>query len=730
MISTAVISGFLLAVSAPLLHRLIPRWSGALFSTLPLGLFVLFLGHVDMVATDGTLIEQYSWIPSLGIHLSFYLDGLSLLFALLITGIGALIVFYSGGYLHGDPNLGRFYMYLLGFMASMLGVVLAADVISLFIFWELTSLTSYFLIGFEHRRESARNAALQALLVTGLGGLALLAGLLLLGSAGGSLETYALMNRGAEIRAHGLYLPMLVLVLLGAFTKSAQFPFHFWLPSAMEGPAPVSAYLHSATMVKAGVYLLLRLTPVMGGTPAWQASLCLVGAVTMLGGAWLAVVQSDIKRLLAYTTVNGLGTIVFLTGLGTASAIEAAVVFLLGHALYKGSLFLSAGVVDHETGIRDIHRLRGLYRQLPLITTAVLLAGLSMAGLPPLLGFVSKELIYESVLEAPPGPWLATGAALTANALLFAATGVMLLRPFFGKPAFPGQTRHRPSIDLWLGPLVPALCGLVLGLAPFLVDTALISPAASAAVGLPLEIHLAIWHGLNPMLFLSLLTVAAGCGIYTVYVGNREKLDGLRRFGAMGPDYWYSRSLEGLKKLAAWQTRILQGGYLHTYIMTIVLTAVALTVVSMLQHSGSSLNVASTPVRFFELVITTLMVAAAFVAVFARTRLTAIVAMGMIGYGIALIFIDFGAPDLAMTQFIIETMTVILFVLVIYRLPKYQTVSTRLQRINNALVAVASGLLMTALVLVALSVQEGSRLSGFFAENSFLLALSASRMAA
>jgi multicomponent Na+:H+ antiporter subunit A len=722
MISIAVISGFALALLAPAIHRVKPAWSGAILALLPLYLFIFFLSYIPEVSRGAEIVESVAWAPHIGVTFSFYLDGLSLVFALLVTGIGTLIIFYSGGYLHGHPNLGRFHTYMLGFMASMLGLVLASNVISLFIFWELTSLSSYFLIGFDHHRESARSAALQALLVTGIGGLALLAGLILLGMAGGSQEMYELLDRGEVVRSHQFLLPMLILLLAGAFTKSAQTPFHFWLPSAMEGPAPVSAYLHSATMVKAGVYLVLRLSPVFTGAAAWHTSLALFGGITMITGAWLAIVQTDMKKLLAYTTVNGLGMLVFLTGLGTPLALQAAVVFLIAHALYKGSLFLSAGVVDHETGSRDVRKLRGLYRRLPLITVASVLAGMSMAGLPPLVGFLGKELIYETVLATTGPARLAAAAALLANALLLAATGVLLLRPFFRPPAAAAGSGHRVSIDLWLGPLAPAAVGLVFGLIPKIVSQSLIAPAASAAAARHVETHLALWHGFTPMLGLSLVTIALGCIVYIVFISKETVVDRWRWIGSMGPDRWYAVGLDGLKALAHWQTRLLQSGYLHHYVLTIVLTAVALTAVTMFHLKGFVIPLTDLNVRVYELVIVVLMILAALMAVCSKSRLSAIVAMGVIGYGLALMFVDFGAPDLAMTQFIIETMTVILFVLVIYRLPRYRVISSRSSRLLNALVATASGALMTILVLVAHGVREGSQLSAYFAENSLLLA--------
>jgi len=363
-------------------------WQGRVgwgIALVPLALVACFASLVGPIAAGEVFTFSYAWVPSLGINLSFYIDGLSLLFALLISGIGVFIVIYAGGYLVGHPLLSRFYVYVLLFMFSMLGMVIAGNLITLFVFWELTSLSSYWLIGFDHERAEARAAALQALLVTSGGGLALLTGLLLLRLSGGSLELATLLGQGNIVRSHALYLPIVLLILVGAFTKSAQFPFHFWLPNAMEAPTPVSAYLHSATMVKAGVYLLARLNPTLGGTEVWQVAVTATGAATMLIGAYLAVHQTDLKRILAYSTVSALGTLILLICVGTESAIKAAVVFLFAHALYKGALFLVAGALDHETGSRSVTQLGGLRRLMPVTALAAGLAALSMAGLPPFL---------------------------------------------------------------------------------------------------------------------------------------------------------------------------------------------------------------------------------------------------------------------------------------------------------------------------------------------------------
>jgi multicomponent Na+:H+ antiporter subunit A len=344
----AVLAGFLGALLVPWICRWAGSRAGQVIAFLPLGLTIYFTTLIGSISTTPLLFSN-EWVPSLQINFTFYVDGLSLLFALLISGMGTLIIFYGSSYLEGHPLLSRFYAFLLIFMGSMLGLVLAGNILTLFIFWELTSISSYLLIGFEHRQTAARAAAFQALIVTGGGGLALMAGLIMLGQAGGSLELTDLLSQGELIRQNALYAPILILILLGAFTKSAQFPFHFWLPGAMAAPTPVSAYLHSATMVKAGVYLLARLSPMLAGTDLWFYIVTTIGTITMLVGVW-ALFKTDLKQILAYSTISALGTLVMLLGLGTEDGIKAAMVFLIVHALYKGALFLVAGAVDHETG--------------------------------------------------------------------------------------------------------------------------------------------------------------------------------------------------------------------------------------------------------------------------------------------------------------------------------------------------------------------------------------------
>jgi multicomponent Na+:H+ antiporter subunit A len=704
------------------------KYSGWLIAVVPLGLTLYFLTLVPLIAAGKTAQFTYQWVPSLGVSLSFYVDGLSLIFSLLISGIGALVAVYSGGYLAGHRLLGRFYLYLLLFMASMLGVVLANNLITLFVFWELTSLTSYLLIGFNHEQEISRQSALQALLVTGAGGLALLAGLLLLGGIGQSWDLTSVLNQGDLIRAHPLYLPLMILVLLGAFTKSAQVPFHFWLPNAMVAPTPVSAYLHSATMVTAGVYLLARLDPALGGTFAWHFSLVAVGTMTMVLAAYVAWQQTDLKRILAYSTVSALGTLVMLIGLGTPAALKAAVVFLIVHSLYKGALFMAAGSVDHETGTRNITQLSGLHRLMPITFVAVVLAALSMMGaLPLFIGYIGKKLIYEATLATPPlVSNVLTSAAVLANALTIVAAGLAAHRPFFGPKLNTPKHPHEAPPGMWLGPMVLAIMGLALVLVielwPDNPLEALVVAAAQAMYDDVVKVKLSAWSGLNLEFFLSLLTLALGIALYVIHNPLVQLVRPLNIIARWGPEQWYNWLLAGMLKVAGLQTRILQNGYLRYYLMTIVLTTVVLIGYTLFNQVDLTGLLTVSEVRFYELVIVGLILAATLMVVFSRSRLAAVVALGVVGYNVALIYILFNAPDLGMTQIAIETLGVILLVLILYRLPRFTIFTGISHRLRDGAIALAAGVMMTGLVLIADSVSTVSQITPFFAENSLATA--------
>lgn len=716
MLPWTVLSGLVLVAVAPVLHCIAGRSTGWILALLPLALTCYFGSFVEAVACGETFTVRQAWVPALNVELSFTLDGLSLLFALLINGVGALILIYAGGYLAGRADLGRFYAYLSLFMAAMLGLALANNLLGLFVFWELTSLSSYFLIGFDHQRANARASALQALLVTGGGGLALMAGLILLGQAGGSFEISTLLARGDELRLHSFYAPALLLILVGAFTKSAQFPFHFWLPGAMEAPTPVSAYLHSATMVKAGVYLVARLSPALGGTDLWIWSVAGVGSITMLMGAWMAVLQTDLKRILAYSTISSLGLLMMLLGLGGEQAVPAAMAFLLGHALYKGALFQVAGAIDHATGTRNVGRLSGLGRSMPVTALAAGIAAMSMAGLPPLLGFIAKEMSYEAALSAPAAVWV-TAAAVIANVFLVAAAAIVGLRPFFGKPLPTPHAPHEVPVSLWLGPLVLAGLSPCLGLWPNLGADQLVRASSAAILGVELDTHLALWHGLNLALGLSIVTLALGIGVYAI----REPLKKLKASWGdrlhFGPAAWYEWALLATNRLAIRQTDLLQSGYLRHYLILTVTATTALAGYSLLGRGDRGMRFMPDELRFYEGGLAVLILLAIASAILARSRLAAITSLGVVGYGVALVFVLFGAPDLAMTQFLIETLTVILFVFVFYRLPESRIVSSKVSRLRDAVLAIAIGGIMSVFVLLAAPEREPS-ISDFFVENS------------
>jgi multicomponent Na+:H+ antiporter subunit A len=705
--TTLVLFGFGLGLLAPLLCRIARGWTGWLLAAYPAAAFLLLLvGELEPE-------QQLAWGTSLGLELSFALDGLSRLFALLITGVGAFVLIYAGAYMRGRPHLGRFFASLVGFMAAMLGLVLADNVLLLFVFWELTSITSFLLIGFEHERSAARAAALQALYVTAGGGLALLAGLLLLADAGGSSSLRSLALTGATIRGDGLYAPLLLLVLVGAFTKSAQVPFHFWLPNAMEAPTPVSAYLHSSTMVKAGVYLLARLHPALGGTTLWMTLVGGVGAATAVTAAVLAWRQTDLKRILAYSTVSALGMMTMLLGLGGDLALRAAVLLILAHALYKGALFMVAGTIAHESGERNLSRLAGLGRSMPLTGTAAALAALSMAGVPPFGGYLAKELMLEAALHTPVIGALAAGVLVMSVLLLGAVAFLVGFRPFRGAPVNAARV-HDGAPGLWLGALVLAVTGATVGIVPILFADSLVHEAAGAIGASPGGAPtLALWHGVTAPLLLGAGAILGAWLLARTWSAPAEE-----RPAAGAAERAYLSALRTLTGVATRQTRAIQSGYLRYYLLVTIGVAALLAGGTLVVFGVPPLGRGSRSVAAHEAFLLLLVVASALGAARSRSRLGSVAALGIVGYCVALIYVIHGAPDLAMTQFVIETLTVILFLFAFRGLPAATFRTGRRTHLRDGTVAAATGLLMTVLVIVATSAQHAPPTSGYFLENS------------
>jgi multicomponent Na+:H+ antiporter subunit A len=715
----ALILPFLGAAVAPLLTRSLKHNAAWVLALVPAFNFVHFSGFLGTVSDGGRVAGGYEWIPSLDVAFSWYIDGLSLTFALLITGIGALIVLYAGGYLKGHPQQGRFFSFILMFMGAMQGLVVADSFLTLFVFWELTSITSFLLIGFDHAREASRRAAMQALLVTGLGGLSLLAGLLVIWAATGATSMSALLATGDMLREAPLYLAALLLVLGGAFTKSAQFPFHFWLPNAMEAPTPVSAYLHSATMVKAGVYLLMRLNPVMGSTPAWETILPLFGGVTLLVGAILALRQTDLKLMLAYTTVASLGLLVMMTGFGSERAVQAAVLYLVAHSMFKGALFMVAGLVDHEAGTRDLTRLGGLRRAMPVTFAAALLAAISMGGLPPLFGFLAKEEIYYALGFADGWTSLFTLVAVAGNAMMFAVGFAVALKPFTGPEIETPKHAHEGPVLLWLGPLTLAVLGVAAALFSGLAHAYFSSPMASAVSGRAVEITISLIPSLGLALALSVVTVVLGVAVYVGLARIRAQIAAALETIGWGPDRGFDQVVAGTIRLCAAITAATQTGRMQVYmVVTFIVIGLALTLPMFIFGELPAMP-AMPQLAAYEWTVIAIAVIGLAAVLHASDRLTAIVSLGIQGFAVALLFLLLGAPDLAYTQFMVETLSVVILALVMTRLKVAQADhrATRDRIVGLAVAALCGG----GLALVLLRVTQmpfDDTLSVFFTEFS------------
>jgi multicomponent Na+:H+ antiporter subunit A len=641
----------------------------------------------------------------------------------MITGIGTLVFLYTSYYLKGHGYLDRFYGYLSMFMASMLGVVLSDNLMSMFIFWELTSISSYFLIGFNNEDPASRKSALTALSITGIGGLVMLSGIILLQVVGGTYSFTELLNSSEAIKGSSSYGWIIALLFVGAFTKSAQFPFHFWLPGAMKAPTPVSTYLHSATMVKAGIYLLARFTPLLGDTFWWNTTLVAVGAFTMLYAAIHSIFRVDLKGILAYSTISALGILVFLIGIGTEKALLAGGIFILAHALYKAALFLITGIIDHETGSRDVSKLAGLQSVMMPVAIAGFLAALSSAGVPFLIGFISKEITYEATLQF--GNWavILTVTVVLTKILLLVAGFWAGIKPFTGRLPDNFSGAKMPSPFLWVPPLLLGFLSLAFGAFPALIEQSLIQPLFSSISGSETIIQLKLWHGFNLVLLLSILTLITGGVLYWFLKPSQNLFQKTLRFEAISPQNIIEGGSKIFGSFAGIWTRFFQNGYLRNYVITIL----AFLTLLMAYRLFGGVNIyidwdQISPVSHYEIIVVALMIISIFFAISTSSRTTAIVALGVVGFANCLFFLFYSAPDLAMTQFSIDTLTVLLFMLVLFKLPKNKSYSSKGMKVRDAILSLTFGTLIAILTLEVFEEPSSSDVSKYFADNAYILA--------
>jgi multicomponent Na+:H+ antiporter subunit A len=687
---------------------------------LPAALFALLLYALAAAPLPWSL--SWPWIPSLGVELTLYIDGLAGQFLLLILGIGTLVFIYGAGYLAGDPRGGRVYLLLLLFMAAMVGAVVSDHLLVLFVFWELTSVLSFLLVGFDHHREESRKSAQQALVVTGGGGLFLLAGLILLGQIAGTYSIQALLAGAPLFLADPRLNAALLLIFLGAFAKSAQFPFHFWLPNAMAAPTPVSAYLHSATMVKLGIYLLARLDTAFSDLLFWEYTLVGVGTLTAVLAASQTVHERDLKRLLAWSTVATLGTLTMLVGLPGHGAALAMSALFFAHALYKAPLFFVAGNLDHGAGTREIHKLRGMRRYLPWTATAALLAALSMAGLPLTIGFVAKDAIALAKDQAGV-LHLVSFATVFVNGVSVAVAAIAAIHVFWGRSLRPRRPQpHEAPPTMVLPPLALVTLGLIFGFAPTLIDPVLgaatqaISPGFDAAT---VDASYEFSQVLEAMLGAVLLG-----GVTLLFWARLGKLLAhARPLHRFGPEAWYRFLLDMLPRLAARLTRSLQHGRLPHYLLTLVGT-IALALLALLAVARPDWHwPALAPLPLPVLGAALLIAAGALAALFVRDHLVLLLVSGLVGYGSAVLFLFTGAPDLAFTQFAVETVFVVVAATVLLKVRSTPSLCRMAATVGGLQllplgVALAFGGVMTALLLLVSGLPFDAALSDFYGAQS------------
>lgn len=745
LLHLAIISPFLLAILVPILFKIFRQLhTGWFVLTLPVLLFIYFLSFISITSSQQTVIKSFAWIPTLGINFTVKVDGLALLFALLISGIGSLVVLYSIYYLNKEKEqLNNFYVYLLLFMGAMLGVVLSDNLIVLYTFWEFTSFSSFLLIGYWYKREKSRYGAQKSMLITVFGGLSMLGGIILLYLITGTFSISEIIQQSNEIMTHHLFIPAMLCILLGAFTKSAQFPFHIWLPDAMEAPTPVSAYLHSATMVKAGIYLVARMSPVFAEDALWVWLVAGFGIVTLFWGSFSAVKQTDLKGILAFSTISQLGMIMTLLGIGGAAlhfdsvkdsyytvATVAAIFHLINHATFKGALFMVVGIVDHETGTRDIRKLGGLMPFMPITFTVAIIGAFSMAGLPPFNGFLSKEMFFTAmvrvlsmdVLNLETIGMLFPVIAWVASIFTFVYSMILVFKTFTGKfqPQELKKKPHEAPIGMLIPPIVLASLVVAFGFFPNVLSSTIISPAVAAIMpNFIVDVHISFWHGFNTELFMTFGVIIIGFLLYKTYTRWSKVY---RLFPErLSLNNLYNGILNSTEKISLRITNTLLTGSSRTYL--IYLFSFFIVILGMTLFIKKAITIDTSNVSNIHISEVILAIGTCIVAIsilFVKSRLTSIILLGAVGYSVSLFFVIYRAPDLALTQLVIETISVALFLLCFYHLPELKKREVRVSfKITNALISIGVGVIVTLIALSAHSNKLFESISQYYVENTY-----------
>ncbi|WP_154836575.1 Na+/H+ antiporter subunit A [Staphylococcus sp. Marseille-Q1834] len=746
LLHIAVILPLIFALIIPILYRFSKKIHlGWFVLPIPVVLFIYFLSLISTTQSGNTVINTLNWMPHIGMNFDLYLDGLSLLFSLLITGIGSLVVLYSIGYLSKSEQLGNFYCYLLLFMGAMLGVVLSDNLIILYLFWELTSFSSFLLISFWREKQASIYGAQKSLIITVLGGLSLLGGFILISLAGNSLSLHHLLENVSEIQHSPIFILAMILIMLGAFTKSAQVPFYIWLPDAMEAPTPVSAYLHSATMVKAGLYLVARVTPLFAISQGWIWTITLVGLITLFWASLNATKQQDLKGILAFSTVSQLGMIMSMLGIGAVSyhfegsqsqlyvaAFTAAVFHLINHATFKGALFMVTGAIDHATGTRDVKKLGGLLTIMPISFTISVITALSMAGVPPFNGFLSKEKFLEAMIEVSHAHIFSLNTlgiifpilAIVGSIFTFVYSFKFVLHVFFGqhKPNALPKKAHEVSILMLISPSILAILVIVFGFAPGLLTQSIIEPATLAISNLSnthAEFHM--FHGITPA-FISTLTIWIVGILLLLTFGYWIRLLQAQPT-KLTFNHWYDSTGKWLPSTSAKMTNSYVNGYVRDSLVIIFGMLILMTIVTLFSVPFSFNFKDINNIHIYEIVILLILIAASFMVVFASSRLFSIIMLGVVGYSVSVLFVFFKAPDLALTQFVVESISTGLFLLCFYHLPNLNRYNEKPSfKMTNAIISIGVGLVVIVLGLIAYGNRHFTSIGEYYKAHVYDLA--------